>query len=79
MKRALDKFTPKDKSGRDKCSYYAVVVNAATLFLFSVVSSIIFAPWWVGCIVGIWIGIIELTIIMFIKFKKNNQQFCFHL
>ena len=49
----------------------SVVVNAALLLTYSLLTSFIFAPWYVGFTVGVWLGIIELTIIIFIKYYQT--------
>ena len=48
-----------------------MVVNAALLLTYTLLTSFIFAPWYVGFTVGIWLGIIELTIIIFIKYYQT--------
>ena len=49
----------------------SMVVNAALLLTYSLLTSFIFAPWYVGFTVGVWLGIIELTIIIFIKYYQT--------
>jgi hypothetical protein len=74
-------YTPKNRSSKDKltyCKYHvsdtcidSVVVNAALLLTYSLLTSFIFSPWYVGFTVGVWLGIIELTIIIFIKYYQT--------
>ena len=52
----------------------SVAVNAAVLLTYSVITSFIFAPSYVGSTAGIWIGIFEATLLVMLKFISDKYQ-----
>jgi hypothetical protein len=57
--------------------FAAVIVNAALLILYTVLTSVFFEPWYVGFTIGFWIAIIQLTLIIFIKYYQSYYQMSF--
>jgi sterol desaturase/sphingolipid hydroxylase (fatty acid hydroxylase superfamily) len=83
-------FTPRNRSYKDKLSYCkffpinltscidAVLINACLLLTYSLLSSFMFSPWYAGFTVGIWIAIVELTIVLLIKYYQTYYQVIIH-
>ena len=46
----------------------AVVINAALLIAYTIITASVFEPWWIGFTIGFWFAIIQLTIVIFIKY-----------
>ncbi|TNV87378.1 hypothetical protein FGO68_gene13525 [Halteria grandinella] len=67
-------FFPRGGSTKDKLSFFAVILNVSLIILYTVLTSIIFKPWWVGFTIGFWIAIAQLTLIIFIKFYQTYYQ-----
>lgn len=51
-----------------------MVVNAAVLLTYSVITSFIFEPSYLGATAGIWIVIFEATLIIMLKFISDKYQ-----
>ncbi len=49
----------------------AVVINAALLIAYTIITAFFFEPWWVGFTIGFWIAIVQLTIVIFIKYYQS--------
>ena len=47
------------------------------MILYSLVTAFSFKPWYVGFTIGIWLAIIQLTIIIFIKYYQSYYQMSF--
>jgi hypothetical protein len=58
-------------------NFFAVILNEALLILYSIVTAFYFDPWYVGFTIGVWIAIIQLTIIVFIKYYQSYYQMSF--
>jgi hypothetical protein len=46
----------------------AVVFNAALLIAYTIITATVFEPWWIGFTIGCWVAIVQLTIVIFIKY-----------
>lgn len=51
-----------------------VIANFVLITLYSILTSLIFDPWWVGYTIGSWIAVIELTIVIFVKYYQTFYQ-----
>jgi hypothetical protein len=52
----------------------SVVVNAAVLLTYSLITSFIFEPSYIGATAGIWVAIFEATLIIMLKFISDKYQ-----
>ena len=52
----------------------SVVVNAAVLLTYSLITSFIFEPSYMGATAGIWVGIFEATLIIMLKFISDRYK-----
>jgi hypothetical protein len=50
------------------------MVNMGLIVLYTVLTSFVFKPWWVGFTIGMWVAVIELTIVLFIKYYQTYYQ-----
>jgi len=48
-----------------------LVANFALLTLYTILTSFVFSPWWVGFTIGMWLIVIELTLFIFIRFYQT--------
>lgn len=48
-----------------------VAMNIALLVFYTILTSFIFQPWWVGFTIGFWISILQLTFIVFTKYYQT--------
>jgi hypothetical protein len=55
----------------------AIILNSALLILYSLVTAFAFDPWYVGFTIGTWIAIVQLTIIIFVKYYQSYYQMSF--
>jgi hypothetical protein len=46
------------------------MMNIILIVTYTILTSIVFKPWWIGFTVGMWIAIFELTLIIFIKYYQ---------
>jgi hypothetical protein len=81
-------YLPRNKSTKDKMNFcnvfyfltlflVAIILNAALLILYSLVTAFSFNPWYVGFTIGMWIAIVQLTIIIFVKYYQSYYQMSF--
>ena len=55
----------------------AVVINAALLIAYTIITASVFEPWWIGFTIGFWIAIVQLTIVIFIKYYQSYYHISF--
>ena len=63
----------------DKTTFWSVILNLALLSLYTILTSLIFSPWWVGYTIGSWIMIAQLSLIIFIKYYQMYYNVSFQL
>lgn len=51
-----------------------MIANVGLLILYTILTSSIFQPWWVGFTIGFWIAIAQLTFVIFMKFYQTYYQ-----
>lgn len=52
----------------------AVVTNASLIILYTVLTSFVFEPWFIGFTIGLWVGIVEMTFLIFLKYYQTYYQ-----
>jgi hypothetical protein len=52
----------------------AVVTNASLIILYTVLTSLVFEPWFIGFTIGLWVGIVEMTFLIFLKYYQTYYQ-----
>ncbi len=52
----------------------AVMLNSALLVAYTIITAFAFDPWWVGFTIGFWVAIVQLTLVIFIKYYQSYYQ-----